>query len=127
MRSPLWTPSEERKHKANITRFIEQVNARYGLNVNSYADLYRWSVESISDFWAAIWDFTEIKSSRRYDRVIDDLSQFPGAKWFPGARLNFAENLLRYRDDQIAFVFRGETQTSKRITYAELYDEVARL
>ena len=127
MRSPLWTPSEERKQQANITRFIKQVNTRYELNVNSYADLYRWSVESILDFWTAMWDFAEIKFSLRYDRVIDDLSKFPGAKWFPGARLNFAENLLRYRDDQIAFIFRSEIQTSKRMTYAELYDEVARL
>lgn len=127
MRSPLWTPSEERRQQANITHFIEQVNALYGLNINSYADLYRWSVESIPDFWAAMWDFAGIKSSKRYDRVIDDLGKFPGAKWFSSARLNFAENLLRYRDDQIAFVFRGETQTSKHMTYAELYDVVARL
>jgi acetoacetyl-CoA synthetase len=58
---------------------------------------------------------------------VTDLSVFPGAKWFPGAKLNFAENLLRYRDDHLAFVFIGETQTSKRMTYAELYDAVARL
>ena len=127
MRSPLWVPSEERKQQANITRFIEQVNAWYGLNISSYAELYRWSVESIPDFWAAIWDFVGIKSSQRYDQVVDDLTKFPGAKWFPGARLNFAENLLRYRDDRLAFIFKGETQTSRRMTYMELYDSVARL
>ncbi len=127
MRSPLWVPSEERKQQANITRFIEQVNAWYGLNISSYAELYRWSVESIPDFWAAIWDFVGIKSSQRYDRVVDDLTKFPGARWFPGARLNFAENLLRYRDDRLAFIFKGETQTSRRMTYMELYDSVARL
>jgi acetoacetyl-CoA synthetase len=127
MRSPLWVPSEERKQQANITRFIEQVNAWYGLNISSYAELYRWSVESIPDFWAAIWDFVGIKSSQRHDHVVDDLTKFPGAKWFPGARLNFAENLLRYRDDRLAFIFKGETQTSRRMTYMELYDSVARL
>ena len=127
MRSPLWVPSEERRKQANITRFIEQVNAWYGLNISSYADLYRWSVESIPDFWAAIWDFVGIKSSQRYDLVVDDLTKFPGAKWFPGARLNFAENLLRYRDDRLAFIFKGETQTSRQMTYKELYDSVARL
>ena len=61
MRHPLWIPSEERKQQANITRFIEQVNAWYGLKISSYAELYRWSVENIPDFWAAMWDFAGIK------------------------------------------------------------------
>ena len=127
MKTPLWMPSEERKSQANITRFMQQVNARYGLYLNSYSEFYQWSVENIPEFWAVVWDFTDIKASRHYDQVVDDLTKFPGAKWFPGARLNFAENLLRYRDDQLAFVFRGETKISKRMTYAELYDAVARL
>lgn len=127
MRKPLWEPSEERKSRANITRFIGLVNEKYGLEIDSYAQLWDWSVESIPDFWAAMWEFGEIKASRGYDEVIDDLSKFPGAKWFSGARLNFAENLLRHRDDQVAFVFKGETQKSATMTYAELYDTVARL
>ena len=127
MRNPLWTPSEERKRDANITRFINEINTRHSLHVDSYMDLYQWSVENIPDFWAAVWDFAEIKASKPFDQVVDDLRKFPGAKWFPGARLNFAENLLRYRDDQLAFIFKGETQSSKQMTYAELYKEVARL
>jgi acetoacetyl-CoA synthetase len=127
MKTPLWAPSNERKHDANITRFMEMVNARHGLNLDSYADLYRWSVENIPDFWAAMWDFGGIVASRTPDKVVADLSAFPGADWFPDARLNFAENLLRYRDDHVAFIFKGETQSSKRMTYAELYDSVARL
>ncbi|MBV6452373.1 MAG: Acetyl-coenzyme A synthetase [Anaerolineales bacterium] len=127
MKTPLWTPSEQRKQDANITHFIEEVNARRGLNIESYADLYQWSVENISDFWAEVWGFVGIKSSKRYEKVVEDLSVFPGTKWFTGARLNFAENLLRYRDDQPAFIFKGETQISRAMTYAELYDEVARL
>ncbi|HKG53055.1 MAG TPA: AMP-binding protein, partial [Anaerolineales bacterium] len=127
MRTPLWTPSEERKRQANITRFMERVNAQHKLNLRSYPELYEWSVKDIPDFWAAVWDFTEIKASQPYEQVVDDLKKFPGAKWFPGARLNFAENLLRYQDNQLAFIFKGETQTSKQMTYAELYDSVARL
>ncbi|HSJ89748.1 MAG TPA: acetoacetate--CoA ligase, partial [Anaerolineales bacterium] len=127
MRTPLWIPSEERKQQATITHFMNEVNARHQLNLKSYPELYQWSIENISDFWAAVWDFVEIKASRRYDQVVEDLTRFPGAKWFPGARLNFAENLLRFRDDQPAFIFRGETQASKQMTYAQLYDEVARL
>jgi acetoacetyl-CoA synthetase len=127
MRTPLWVPSEERKRRANITRFMDVVNARHNLNLASYSDLYDWSVSNIPDFWAEVWDFAEIKASKRYDRVVDNLSVFPGTKWFPGARLNFAENLLRHRDDHLAFIFKGETQVSRRMTYAELYDSVARL
>ena len=127
MKTPLWTPSAERMRDANITRFIHDVNARWSLNLNSYSDLYKWSVENIEDFWATMWDYAEIKALQQYDSVVTDLSVMPGAKWFPGAKLNFAENLLRYQDDQLAFIFKGETQTSKRMTYAELHDSVARL
>ncbi|MBW2208672.1 MAG: acetoacetate--CoA ligase, partial [Deltaproteobacteria bacterium] len=73
------------------------------------------------------WEFAQIKASRPYDQVIDDVTKMPGAKWFSGARLNFAENLLRYRDDQVALIFKGEDQNSAKMTYAELYDEVARV
>jgi acetoacetyl-CoA synthetase len=118
-------PSDEGKRDANITRFIKEVNARHELSLVSYSDLYDWSVNHIPDFWAAVWDFAEIKFSEPYEKIIGDLAKFPGAQWFPGARLNFAENLLRYRDDRLAFIFKGETQTSKRMTYAELYDSVA--
>jgi acetoacetyl-CoA synthetase len=127
MKTPLWIPSDEHKRDANITRFMETVNARHKLNLASYADLYNWSVNNIPEFWAEVWDFAEIKASQQYDSVATDLSVFPGAEWFPGARLNFAENLLRHRDDELAFIFKGETQSTKRMTYAQLYESVARL
>ncbi len=127
MKTPLWEPSEECKNQANITRFIGVVNEKYSLGIDSYTQLLNWSVENIADFWATMWEFGEIKASAGYDEVVDDLGRFPGAKWFPGARLNFAENLLRYRDDQLAFIFKGETQKSATMTYGELYDTVARL
>ena len=123
----LWEPCEEDKKQADMTRFISFVNKKYRLKVGSYDELYDWSIEKIPDFWAAVWEFAPIKASRIYDEVVDDLTKFPGAKWFAGARLNFAENLLRYKDDHVAFVFRGETRISARITYAGLYSSVARL
>jgi len=110
-----------------MTQFIDFVNRKRGLNINSYNELYKWSTQNLQDFWAAVWDFVEVKASRRYDLVIDDLTKFPGAKWFVGARLNFAENLLRFRDDHTALVFYGETKKSARMTYSELYRSVARL
>jgi len=126
-KTPLWEPSAERRREANITRFLEQVNARHGMSFSTYRELYDWSVDRIPEFWAAVWDFVGIRASRRYDRPVEDLTRFPGARWFPGARLNFAENLLRYRDDRVAFEFVGETAQSSRMTYAELYETVARL
>ncbi|HKZ94666.1 MAG TPA: acetoacetate--CoA ligase [Candidatus Bathyarchaeia archaeon] len=120
-------PSQERVKQANVTKFIDVVNKRHELRIGSYNDLYKWSIECIPDFWAAMWDFADIKASRKYDHVVDDLTKFPGAKWFVGSRLNFAENLLRYRDDRLAFVFRGETAKTAKMTYAELYRVVARL
>jgi acetoacetyl-CoA synthetase len=74
-----------------------------------------------------MWDFGGIIASKTYDKVVEDLSIFPGTKWFPGAELNFAENLLKYKDDQLAFIFQGETKVSKQISYAELNRVVARL
>ncbi len=126
-KKPLWIPSEDQIKNANITRFIGYVNRRYGKNFKSYGDLYQWSVDRIPDFWAALWDFAEIKASKKYDQVVDDLKKFPGASWFVGAKLNFAENLLRYRDDRVAFIFKGETKKSAKMTYVELYATVARL
>ena len=128
MRKPLWTPSAEWKTKANVTRFIEFVNVTCGEEIGSYSDLHKWSVENIEQFGAAVWDFVEIKASRKYDKVVDDLGIFPGAEWFPDARLNFAENLLRFREDnQPAFIFRGEDKKAASMSYAELYNTVARL
>jgi acetoacetyl-CoA synthetase len=110
-----------------MMRFIEFVDREYGKKFRTYRELYQWSVDWIPDFWAALWDFAEVKASKKYDQVVDDLKTFPGARWFVGARLNFAENLLQYRDDRLAFIFRGENVKSATMTYAELYATVARL
>jgi len=127
MRKSLWVSSKEYMKQANITRFISFVNKEHDLEIDSYDELYKWSIENIQDFWTAMWKFGEIKASRGYDSVIDDLSKFPGAKWFVGAKLNFAENLLRYRDNHLALIFKRENQKSVRMTYGELYDSVAYL
>ena len=127
MKTPLWKPSEERIKNANMTRFMEYVNKKHGKHFRTYFELYQWSIDEIPEFWARMWEFADIKASQGYEQVVDDLSKFPGTKWFPGARLNFAENLLRYRDDRLAFIFKGETQKYARMTYAELYTTVARL
>ena len=127
MRKPLWIPSSERKKHANITRFIGFINDEHDLNIESYNQLYIWSLENISDFWAAIWGFGEIKASQKYEKIVENIEKFPGARWFIGAKLNFAENLLRYKDAHNALVFKGETRILKRTSYLALHDSVARL
>lgn len=127
MKKPLWIPSEQRIKNANMTRFMSFVNERYKKNFKEYFELYDWSISHIPDFWAAVWDFVGIKASKPYENVVEDLNVFPGTKWFVGAELNFAENLLRYRDKNVALVFKCETRESMYITYEELYLRVARL
>ena len=123
----LWKPSKERIAQSNMIRLMDLVNERHAKDFGDYASLYQWSIENIPEFWAVVWDFVGIQASKPYAAVVDDLGRFPGAKWFEGAELNFAENLLRFRDDRVALAFWGEGQAPQRMTYAELADEVARL
>lgn len=123
----LWQPSDARIRSSNMYRFMKRINETYGTSVDNYDGLYQWSVANIPEFWREMWAFAEIKASSPYTSVVDDLTQMPGARWFEGARLNFAENLLRYRDDRTALVFRGEDRVRRTLTYAQLYDEVARV
>jgi len=123
----LWKPTEEQIKNTNMYLFMKVVNQRFGLSISEYDALYRWSVDHLSDFWGTFWDFAGIKALTSYDQVIDNPNKMPGAKWFSGARLNFAENLLRYRNEQIALIFRGEDHERRVVTYGELYDEVSRL
>ena len=103
------------------------INEKYNQKFNEYKPLYEWSIKNIPDLWGSLWEFFEIKASQSYDEVINDVEKMPGARWFSGARLNFAENLLRYRDDHVALIFKGEARDSIKMTYRELYDEVARV
>jgi len=127
VRKKLWEPSDIWKKNAEVTRFIEFVNKRYDQNIKDGKQLYKWSVDSIANFWEAMWDFGKIIHSKKYDKVVEDLNDFPGTRWFVGSRLNFAENLLKYKDNQLAFIFQGETKVSKKVTYAELNNNVANL
>ena len=127
MSTLLWGPDEARIEASNMYHFMSYVNRRYEKDFRTYNDLYRWSITEISDFWSSMWEYGEIICSSPFDEVVDDYTVMPGASWFKGARLNFAENLLRYRDDRIALRFKGEGKPLVSTTYAELYDCVARL
>jgi acetoacetyl-CoA synthetase len=123
----LWEPSRERFEGANLSRFIEFVNQKYDKSFREYPELYEWSIGDIPAFHGAIWEHYQVIHSQPYFEVVRDLDQMPGATWFPGAWLNFAENLLRYRDEQEAIVFVSEVGGRRSLTYAELFDQVCRL
>ncbi len=127
MLKPLWEPSEQRIKDSNMYRFMQSVNHTYDTHFSDYDSLYQWSVDNIESFWAEIWKFAEIKASQGYDKVIDDPTRMPGAHWFTGSRLNFAENLLRYRDDRPAIIFRGEDTVRRTLTYKELFAATAKV
>ncbi len=123
----MWTPSEERAKSTNMFKFMNYVNDRYEKNFINYDQLWEWSIDDLSSLWESLWDYLKISHSKPYDKIIVDGDRMPGTKWFTGTRLNFAENLLRYRDDRLAIIATGESEETVRITYAELYDKVARL
>ena len=127
MLKPLWEPSEQRIKDSNMYRFMQSVNQTHGINCTDYNELYQWSVENIEAFWAEMWRFAGIKASKEYQRVIDDPTRMPGAQWFTASRLNFAENLLRYRDEKTALIFRGEDTVRRSLTYKELYAATAKV
>ena len=106
---------------------MRDVETELGLQFNNYDELHRWSVEHPEQFWQLLWDHLQIVSSRNCDRVVTDADQFPAARWFSGARLNFAENLLRNRSNKTALVSRLEDGSRRVMSYAQLYEQVAQL
>ena len=129
MKAPkeLWRPSEAFVRNSNMFRFMGTVNQRYHLSLSDYRQLWQWSVDHIPEFWGLFWEFAGIIASKPYAEVVSDPHRMPGAKWFTGAELNFAENLLRFRDDRTALVFQGEGQPRTSLTYRQLYAEVSRV
>ena len=112
MTEPLWKPSQEVIKRANMTCFLEQVRRRCAPEVKTYPELYRWSVEHPEKFWPQVWAFCGIKATQTGTRCCTDGDKMPGAKWFTGSRLNFAENLLRYRDERRPWCSAASTMTS---------------
>src|SRR2546425_8901092 len=122
----LWEPGERAVEEAQLTQFARQLVRKRRLDLNSYPDFYRWSVDSPEEFWSDVWDFCGVVAARKGATVLVDGDKMPGAHWFPEARLNFAENLMRRGDRGDAFVFWDETGFRRRVSYADLYSDVSR-
>jgi acetoacetyl-CoA synthetase len=124
--SPIWTPSLFRIADANLSRFMAFVGAR-GKPASDCDALYRWSIEEPAAFWDALWEFADVAGERGAGPALADGDRMPGARWFPGARLNFAENLLRGPEPEPAIVFRNERGDRRELTWGELRAESARI
>jgi acetoacetyl-CoA synthetase len=123
----LWEPTQDQVEKANLTRFMRRVSERHGLVFSDYHEFYSWSIRHCDTFWGEVWDFCDIRASRRFDRVIERADPMWQSRWFPGSQLNFAENLLRDDDDRPAIIYWGEDAVREELTYRELQHQVAQL
>ena len=124
----LWKPDQERVAASQMTAFTRYVEEKTANHFSDYQALWQWSIQSPEDFWPAVWEFCEVQASRSWDTALENPHQMPGAKWFNGAKLNFAENLLEGgKDEAIAILFRNEIGQSREIRRGELRLEVARV
>jgi acetoacetyl-CoA synthetase len=132
MNQPLWQPSPERRARTRLTAFLGQISSDWGVQVSDHAALHAWSVAHIDRFWESVWRFGQVVGDRGSGPALVSGDQMPGARFFPGAQLNFAENLLRRpagpdADAADAIVFRGENGAVRRVSHAALHERVARL
>ncbi|RBJ82313.1 acetoacetate--CoA ligase [Pseudomonas sp. MWU12-2534b] len=123
----LWQPSAERIGKTRIDAFRRFINQRHGLDISDYPSLHQWSIDQRESFWQAIVDFFTVSFHQPAECVLREGPQMPSAQWFPGATLNFAEHLLKRRDDAVAVVAINENGQREQLTYAELAAQVAGL
>lgn len=123
--TPLWEPSEEIKQQANLTHYMQWLQHEKGLNFRTRETLWQWSINNLEDFWASIWEFFHIKASKPYTAVLPE-SKMPGAAWFPGAELNFAEHIFRNATtSHPALLFSSERHNLIEVSWSELQHKVA--
>lgn len=124
---PLWQPSLEKINNSHLTAFMTKVSQDYNREFNTYNQLHQWSIEYPEQFWQAVWNDGQIIASKTSNIILENKESIQTARWFPDARLNFAENLLRYRDEKQAIISYNELGQKRTITYQELYQQVAQL
>jgi acetoacetyl-CoA synthetase len=126
MTHPLWTPEESRVSRSTLRKFLEWMSSAGGRSFTNYDELHRYSVEASGEFWSKLWDFTAVVGDKGPMPYLADAGQMPAARFFPNAKLNFAENLLRTSGSGPAIRFWGENKVKRSLTWDELRGEVAR-
>ncbi len=124
MIEPLWKPTIELIENSNMFSFMKYVEKLIGKPISNYDELYKWSISDIEEFWKSIWVIAGDIHSKQYDKILSE-RKMPGAKWFEGAEFNFAENLLKFRDNKIAVISYREDFPKATLTYEELYQNVS--
>ena len=122
---PLWTPSQKKIDDHTLTRFASFVAQKTGLTFNSYEEIHAWSCQKSAKFWDVLWDFSGIRGDKG-STIVEDGDKMPGAKYFPEARLNYAENLLRRKGSTEALVFLCEDKLERRVSWDELHAMTSR-
>ena len=123
----IWQPSNEIKKSSNLSMFIELVNQKYSKSIKKeYQDIWNWSVNNVESFWSLMWDFSEIKGSKG-TKISENIGLMPGARFFPDAKLNYAENLLRAADNRIAIEEFREDGFYNALTRKELESKALRM
>jgi acetoacetyl-CoA synthetase len=122
---PLWTPSPERIEQTNVTSLINKINADWDVSLTNSEHLHQFSVTEMEKFWRSLIEYAELNGETWTGPELVDRNKLPGAKWFPEARFNYAENILKRRDDADAFVFWGENKVKRRMSFKTLYDQVS--
>ena len=125
-RIPIWSPTKERINNSNIQEYLSFLSSHYKKYFSSYSELYNWSITEIEKFWESIWEYSGIIYSKTFSVVLAKRIM-PGAQWFKDAELNFAENLLRFRDDKIALISIREKHPTIKITYKQLNKLVSKM
>ena len=120
----LWHPNKEKAEASQMNEFLQLIHSKYQLSSTNYSALHQWSIDFPDLFWEEFYHYSKIKYSQDYTSVVDDYKKMPGAKWFEGSRLNYAENLLKRKDDKTAIIFRGENIVKRKLSYKELYEQV---
>ncbi len=122
----LWSPSPTRIQQSNMQQLMDYI-AKDGHQVSNYQELYDFSIRLPQLFWAYVWDFGSFVQSHPHTSVLEDSDKMPGATWFKGAKINFAQNLLKFRDDRTAITSYNEYGKQQQLSYAQLFEKVARL
>lgn len=121
----LWTPTEEHIQRSNIKRYMNWLKEKKGLSFETHRQLWNWSVEQLEEFWKTVWEYCKVKSATPYRCVLEE-RKMPGAKWFPGATLNYAEHVFRNeRSDRPALLFRSERVPYREVAWKELKEKTA--
>ena len=123
----LWSPSDDRVKSSQMFRFLQNINAKYDLNLEGFSELHTWSIENKSDFWSSVWDFFKIIGSKGMEPYIDPENKMPGSKFFPTGSVNYAENMLSGNMIGPAIIFKSEDKISKEVSWKDLMSQVASL